>query len=577
MHKFLSRTRATSSVAGRRCYDLPCGCLSHRLRHSSLVAAAIAAVLGLGTSALGQLGPVPASGDQVLALRDAAITASKDNKVLFPGGNPLGEAALLYRAGKLATALDKYQAILRASPNSPQAYAGIARTYLKQGNLEGAAETVKKGLASSNSEDLRVALGEIYFRQGEIPEAEHEWISVVNSGSRNGRAYLGLARVCNALSLHAKGKAMIDKARELDPIDPDIEHEWNKTLPLKDRIGRMESYLESQEGVQANDRANSQLYLEHMKTLVNTAGNCQIVQPRDSAEFPMVPIIADLEHVRGFGIRVNVNGYKTKLMLDTGANGILISRRLAEKARLSKMAETRIRAVGDRDEGRAYVATASSVKIGDLEFRDCPVRVLENQSVVDEDGLIGTDFFEQFIVNLDFPKQKLQLSALPKHPLDVFDRDLGSVTRESQDRSVPPEMDSATRAYRFGSYLLIPTQVGNSRAKLFVLDTGGFKSQITPGAARQITQLHGLSNTTVTGINGTVNNVYSADNIWLQFGNLPRQSRTLISFDLSSVSNGLGTEISGILGFDLLKSLDIKIDYRDALVDFQYDPKRRDR
>jgi hypothetical protein len=110
-----------------------------------------------------------------------------------------------------------------------------------------------------------------------------------------------------------------------------------------------------------------------------------------------------------------------------------------------------------------------------------------------------------------------------------------------------------------------------------LLDTGGFQSQITPGAAREIKRLRGVSDTTVTGINGTVKNVYSADDIPLQFGNLSRQSRSLLSFDLTPVSNGLGTEISGILGFDLLQSLDIKIDYRDALVDFQYEPKRRNR
>jgi len=36
------------------------------------------------------------------------------------------------------------------------------------------------------------------------------------------------------------------------------------------------------------------------------------------------------------------------------------------------------------------------------------------------------------------------------------------------------------------------------------------------------------------------------------------------------MSASVGTEISGILGFDLLSILDIKIDYRDGLVDFIY-------
>jgi tetratricopeptide (TPR) repeat protein len=566
--KFLSRTGAMSPGPARR-YEFSRGWLKRRVHHSCLVAAVITTLFGLGTSVLGQSELAAKSGDQGLLLGDAAISAPKDLKVSPPGGNLLSEAALLYRAGRLDAALEKYKLMLQAAPNSPPAYAGVSRIYLKQGNVEGAAETVNQGLALSNSEDLRVALGEIYFRRGQIPEAEREWTNVVNSSPANARAYLGLARVRNALSLHAQSKAMVDKARALDPIDPDIELEWNNSLPLADRISRLESYLNSPEGAQAPDRANGQHYLDYLKMLANPAGDCQLVQARDSAEFPMLRILTDSEHVRGFGIRVNVNDRKAKLMLDTGTSGILISRQLAEKAHLPKLAESRIRAVGERVEIGAYMTIAGSVKIGDLEFRDCPVRVLENRSPVVDEGLIGADFFEHFLVNLDFPQQKLQLSVLPKRPPGGLNPSIGSAIRELQDRYVPREMDSYTRAYRFGSYLLIPTQVGDKRDKLFVLDTGGLQSQITPGAAREITRLRGVSDTTVTGINGRVKNVYSADNISLQFGNLPQQSRSLISFDLTNISNDRGTEISGILGFDLLQSLDIKIDYRDALVDFQ--------
>jgi hypothetical protein len=47
----------------------------------------------------------------------------------------------------------------------------------------------------------------------------------------------------------------------------------------------------------------------------------------------------------------------------------------------------------------------------------------------------------------------------------------------------------------------------------------------------------------------------------------------LTAFDTKYISDGIGTEISGFLGFTLLRLLDIKIDYRDALVDFNYDAR----
>jgi len=48
----------------------------------------------------------------------------------------------------------------------------------------------------------------------------------------------------------------------------------------------------------------------------------------------------------------------------------------------------------------------------------------------------------------------------------------------------------------------------------------------------------------------------------------------MIAFDTTSLSERVGTEVSGFLGFTVLHFLDIKIDYRDALADFAFDRER---
>ena len=83
--------------------------------------------------------------------------------------------------------------------------------------------TATRGLQVNDSATIRVALGEVYFRQGKIPEAEKEWIAVINSGYPAARAYLGLARARWAIAMNKSAKAMIDKAHELGPSDPDIQ------------------------------------------------------------------------------------------------------------------------------------------------------------------------------------------------------------------------------------------------------------------------------------------------------------------------------------------------------------------
>lgn len=135
-------------------------------------------------------------------------------------------------------------------------------------------------------------------------------------------------------------------------------------------------------------------------------------------------------------------------------------------------------------------------------------------------------------------------------------------------------MKSYTPILRFGHDLLIPTRVNDSDPVLFLIDSGGFDDMISPKFARASTGVSGDSDTTVKGINGAVNKVYRADTVKLQFSRFRHDREGLVAFDLSQISDGAGTEIAGILGFAMLHLLDVKIDYRDGLVDFQFDPDR---
>jgi hypothetical protein len=107
-----------------------------------------------------------------------------------------------------------------------------------------------------------------------------------------------------------------------------------------------------------------------------------------------------------------------------------------------------------------------------------------------------------------------------------------------------------------------------------VLDTGGAMNLISPAAAREVTKVHDDSDTIVKGISGRVDKVYSANKAVLTFGNLRQENQDVTTLDTKLISDNIGVEVSGCLGFAMLRFLDIKIDYRDNLVDFQYDPKR---
>jgi tetratricopeptide (TPR) repeat protein len=575
----------------------------------SLAFLLIVGLLGLASYAQAQTTiekPIPPEARPAPQSATPAESAAAPGQTLLAPNDPLAIAKTLLRKGDFDAATKKYRQFLEENPKSPDAYAGLTLCYLKQQNVTQAFDTVTRALQVADSPPVRVALGEVYFRQGKIPEAEKEWVDVLKAGNPAARAYLGLARVRWAIEMNKTGKLLIDKAHELDPDDPDIQLLWIRTLSRSERIKKYEAYLADAASSNSDERTDLERYLARLKDQQNRHDpHCRLVSKVKSTETPLVRLMIDPSHLRGYGLSVALNGVGTKIMLDTGASGIVVKRQTAEKAGIGKIAETKMGGIGDKGARDAFVGTAQSIRIGDLEFQNCPVRVLESRSVAGEDGLIGSDVFEDFLVEIDFPNEKLKLGELPKRPgqsdqqltlkNDEGDAELDDQPQSDkadqaqhasndpkpsapstglQDRYISPEMQSFTRVYRFGHDLLVPTRVGDVPGKLFLLDTGSLTNFISPAAAREVTKVHGDSDTTVKGISGSVKNIYSANKAVLQFGRLRQENQDMTSFDMTRVSEDDGTEVSGFFGFVMLRFLDIKIDYRDGLVDFAYDAQR---
>jgi tetratricopeptide (TPR) repeat protein len=517
----------------------------------------------------------------------------------------LTEAMALYRKGDFGGAIAKYQEVLQQNPKSPDAYAGIVRCHLQRKEVNLAAQAAEKGLAVSSAPRIRVAQAEVLFREGKINEAETEWVSVIRSGFPEPRAYLGLARVRQAIAMYKTAETFIQKAHELDPEDPDIQERWVETLSRAERIKYLERTLAGENNWDEDRREANRSYLEYLKERSNRkTPPCRLNSNVATTEAPLVRLLLDPQHLRGYGLAVELNGHRSSLMLDTGASGILVRRGIAEKAGISRIAETKVWGIGKKGARSAYFGIADTIRVGNLEFHNCSIQVMESRSVAGEDGLIGADVFEDFLVDLDLPNEKLKLSPLPKRPgegektlaLKNEEEDSEEVNEgksggnsktdnaktavnaapasRPRDRYIAPEMQTFSRIYRFGHDLLVPTKIGDVPDKLFLLDTGAWSNSISPAAAREVTKVHGDPDMKVEGISGSVDKVFSANRAVLQFGHLRQENQDMTAFDTTSVSEDVGTEVSGFLGFTLLRFLDIKIDYRDALVDFTFDRDR---
>ena len=539
------------------------------------------------------------------ALLAASVSAGAANCAVVTQ-HVAGPAEAAYLGAEFDKAAGLYRDALKGKPEDEGARAGLVRVLLRQEKVAEAAQVVGEGLEKApGSAVLLTARAEVELREGE------PWVAVqsANAASRLDvclpRLHLVLSELAGLSSLYMAEKREIEMAHRLDPWDADIRGAWIWTLPLRQRVEELKTFLAGPTGSDTETRVHEELALDEMKKrLAEPHPPCRLVSTATETQIPFLRLMYDATHTNSFGLDVKLNDHRASLEIDTGAGGILVSRGVARSAGLKPFADAEIGGIGDEASGKGYRAFAASIKIGDLEFQNCMVEVMGSKNPIEIDGLIGMDVFSHFLVTLDYPGRKLALGKLPPRPgegeaapqlgtREDDEEDGAKLQGEAKaagaeaapapviaapkgpfDRYVSPEMKDYTPVYRRGHMLMLPVGLSESKVKLFILDTGAWATSISPAAAREVTKVHGDDSLHVTGLNGEVKKAYMADEVTFIFAHVSQKIQWVPSFDTSRLSKDLGLEVSGFLGARTLELTTIHIDYRDGLVKFDYDAKR---
>ncbi|HZV88106.1 MAG TPA: aspartyl protease family protein [Candidatus Binatus sp.] len=479
-----------------------------------------------------------------------------------------------------ALSLETAVAVHASGPPTAHAYAWLARTYLHLHRVSDAEDASQKAVDTGKElANAQTALAEVYFREGKMAEAEHVLLGLVKNQSATPRTYLGLANIHWATANYKSARTLIELAHKDDTSDPDIRESWMRSLTPRERVEEWKRRLA--EGKYEDDQERQGLaagiaVAEDRRK--NENRSCKLLNKLNATQTKLVQHMLDPHRYSSYDLGVKLNGVNAQLELDTGAGGILVSSRIAEKAGLAKVADNLIGGIGDKGAAKGYVAFADKLQIGELEFQNCYVDVVDKKRALDVDGLIGADVFENYLIDIDFPNSMLRLSQLPPYPDQTGEQTSleseQTVSAGLHDRWVPPQYKDFETVYRFGHMLLLPVQLNKAPYRLFLLDTGAWDNTLSPAAAREASKLHKDYDLKVKGLSGEVQTVYTTGEVMLTFGRFRQKRSDLVAFDLSNMSNHIGTEVSGALGFAMLYLLDIKLDYRDNLVDFEYDPNR---
>jgi tetratricopeptide (TPR) repeat protein len=478
-----------------------------------------------------------------------------------------------------------FRAMVAKDPKDASAHEGLVRALIYQDKVDEAAKQADAWIAAAPGNSMALtAKGDVLVRQGDPRSGYLSFQKALQADLCNARAYYGIANVDQLAGLHASGKRAVDQAYVLHPTDDDIYTDWISTLPRNERLAKWADYAEHSKEISDDDRAKLKTRLAKDSLYHTTDCRMAPTSPRE-AKASMAAVTDGPTRFLGWGLDVQFNGKRRRLQIDTGASGITISRAAAMFLGIQREDATQTGGIGDKALVKTSVTHVASVKIGGIEFTNCPVEILEKWSVLDSDGLIGGDVFAGSQLTLDFPKHELRVAPLPERPGEKKadpgkDRAAGDeevVT--AHDPYVAPEMANWLRAYRRGHELLMPTGLVETKRlkdetawkdKLFLLDTGADSNLISPSAAREVTKVSRDSSVDIRGIQGSVDKVYEAGKFTLAFAGLRLDSPSMTSIDTTSISHDAGVEVSGLIGAQALFQLVMHIDYRDNLVWCEY-------
>jgi tetratricopeptide (TPR) repeat protein len=465
-------------------------------------------------------------------------------------------AEVAYQQAKYESAESLYRQALLQKPNDPELNSALVHTLLHESRIADAWTRANQAAADDpRSASALTALAEVQLRQGQPWLASQTLGSAAAADPCYARAHLIRSRIFRIDSMYASERAELEAAYEIDPSDPDIQHAWLHTVSPANDIQRIADSLATTTNLDPDIREKAEASAKAMIPLLSESSlTCQSAPITAPVTLPLIPSYENVKQIGSYKLAVEFPKGKAKLIVDTAASGLFISRTLAEANGF------------ERAEGApANTVQVDTLHIGPLEFRNCMVGVSDEAFAAGVEGYIGTDVFAPYLITLNLPEAKLGVEPLPRLPNEQKNALPG-------DRSLAPDVRSYTPVYHKNQYLLVPVMLNKKDRRLFVLDTGIRLSTMTSEIAHSISNTRVNFTNAVRTVSGSTLQIYR-DSFDLQFANLSLDHQGhILEFDPLAVDQNAGMEVAGMLGFDILHSLVMHIDYRDGLVRFDSPP-----
>jgi tetratricopeptide (TPR) repeat protein len=466
-------------------------------------------------------------------------------------------------AARYNHAAELYQNLIEADPANADAYYGLVRALLGGHRAKEAFRAADRALQYvPQSPGGLTAAGLSRYRGGDLGQAEKYFQAALKQNPKYSGALFGLASIYSSVSRFKTARELRLEAWRNSPNDSELMLAQANTLRGAEHIGALERVLavydpESEEARSLRAHITSDRALGERKTR-------RLISPYKASRIKLVELMDGPREKRGWGLRMQFNQRQTaKLLLDTGASGISLSAKAAEKAGLEMLTEesTEAKGIGDGRAQASLLYLASEIRAGDVTFADFPISTFRSAGSADFDGLIGVDVFQRFLITLDFVHNEMILEARPD----------GQAAGDEPEDASPTPADGFYRALRFGNHLTIATSINQQAPRLFLIDSGSTANLVDADIARESTKVRRDDLTTVEGVQGKVDHTSRADKLSLVFAGFRQDNSNLIAINFDKTNDSMGVGLAGILGMPVLRLLKLTIDYRNGTVRFDHE------
>lgn len=471
-------------------------------------------------------------------------------------------ATATYKSGDFKRAIPLLQSACSEATKDPLIRAELLSSLVYEGQVDEASDAAEQAAADfPNSPEVLAARGEFAYYMGDMGEAEKLFKAALKLKEPTPRAVYGLYRLYRAASLYRTARLLCLRAHEIDPDDALITRSWIGYLVPAKRKEVLDAFMSSHPWLYEHadrDRRTS----DEVSRELDKRKPFDLSGERQQATLHLITLRDSPDRIRGVGLELSINGSRPlRMLLDTGASGILVKQSAIDKAQLSHLGSGEAWGIGDDDKRNTFETVADTCQIASLKFKTCLLEATEGKGRIGggEDGLIGADIFSGYLIEIDFERRLLHLTPLPIREPD----------RQGYDRVMGSDRAGFTPVFRMGNHLYIPTKVNGKTTGLFLLDTGSNSSLIDSTFARLSTKVRGDYYTRVVGVSGRVKSVFEADKAVIQFARYRQENLGLTAFDLNNSPEHEEIRMAGILGCPVLAMFRLTIDYRNGLVKFE--------